>query len=218
MPEIVITEDGSHTLYNSDLREHYHSVHGAIQESDLIYIDAGLRFSQANPVRIFEVGFGTGLNAFLTSIAASGLRKKVFYTSIEKYPLSESIINSLNYKYLAEKRKSYLFERIHSCKWNISEQITKKFSLCKLQADILTKEIEGCFDLIYFDAFGPDKQPEMWTETVFEKISGITVTGGIFVTYSAKGTVQRMLKRSGFEVTLLPGPPGKHHIIRAVKK
>lgn len=215
--DIVKTSDGSHTLYVPELNEHYHSVHGAIQESDYIFIKCGLNFSKADPVRIFELGFGTGLNAFLTSIDALSRTRKVVYTAIEKFPLPASVINALNYKDFFSIENRYLFDRIHESKWNITQNISNIFTLNKIEGDFTKHEIKGNFDLIYFDAFGPDKQPEMWTDSVFEKISCITGRNGILVTYSAKGTVQRMLKKFGFEVTLLPGPPGKRQIIRAVK-
>ena len=217
MLEIILTDDGSHTLFVPELGEHYHSVHGAIQESDYIFIKCGLNSSKADPARIFEVGFGTGLNAFLTAIDASSQNRKILYTTIEKYPLPGSVINALNYKDFFCPESGYLFDRIHAGKWNITEDISNTFTLIKIEGDLTKHEIPGNFDLIYFDAFGPDKQPEMWTDNVFEKISAITVSNGILVTYSAKGTVQRMLKKYGFDVTLLPGPPGKRQIIRAVK-
>ena len=217
MLEIILTDDGSHTLFVPELGEHYHSVHGAIQESDYIFIKCGLNSSKAGHVRIFEVGFGTGLNAFLTAIDAPSQNRKILYTTIEKYPLPGSVINALNYKDFFCPESGYLFDRIHAVKWNITEDISNTFTLIKIEGDLTKHEIPGYFDLIYFDAFGPDKQPEMWTDNVFEKISAITVSNGILVTYSAKGTVQRMLKKYGFDVTLLPGPPGKRQIIRAVK-
>jgi tRNA U34 5-methylaminomethyl-2-thiouridine-forming methyltransferase MnmC len=207
MPEIILTEDGSHTLYVPELNEHYHSVHGAIQESDYIFIKCGLNSSKADPVRIFEIGFGTGLNAFLTAVAGSLQKRKILYTAIEIHPLPESVINALNYKDLIPPEYGYFFDRIHSCRWNIPEDISNFFTLKKIEGDMTKDEITGNFDIIYFDAFGPDKQPEMWSEDLFEKISGITAINGVLVTYSAKGTVQRMLKKCGFSVTLLPGPP-----------
>lgn len=217
MIKIVDTLDGSHTLLVPELGDHYHSVNGAIQESDFIFINCGLRFSKADPVRIFEVGFGTGLNALLSCIYASENERDIFYTSIEKYPVNEDIINSLNYKELVRNDGGRFFERIHSCRWNVPEKIIRNFTLHKIKGDLITDEIPGEYDLIYFDAFGPDKQPEIWTDDVFKKISGISSTNSVLVTYSAKGKVRRSLKKNGFEVNLLPGPPGKRHIIRAVK-
>lgn len=217
MAQIITTEDGSHTLFVPELKEHYHSIHGAIGESDFIFINSGLRYSKADPVRIFEVGFGTGLNAFLTAIEASIQKKKIFYTAIEKYPLSGSVTDELNYKEFFPIEYAYLFDMIHEAQWNNMGNITEYFILNKTECDLAKYETRDRFDLIYFDAFSPDKQPEMWTDDVFERISELTVRDGILVTYSAKGSVRRSLKRAGFDVALLPGPPGKRQIIRAVK-
>lgn len=214
---IVTTDDGSHTLYVPDLDEHYHSVHGAISESDHIFIKSGLKYSTADPVNIFEVGFGTGLNALLTCNEASAGKRKVLYTSVEKYPLEEETVRSLNYAVLTGNEGKRWFELIHSCDWGRPVEITENFILHKIHGDIVSEAIGGFYDLIYFDAFGPEKQPEMWTPEIFMKISGITGPGGILVTYSVKGDVKRALRSNGFAVSLLPGPAGKRHILRAVK-
>ena len=217
MVEIVKTSDGSSTLFVPELNEHYHSVHGAIQESEYIFIKCGLNFSKADPARIFEVGFGTGLNAFLTAIDASSQNRKIIYTSIEKYPLPDSLVNELNYKSFFPRELAYLFDRIQKGKWNIEQEISNNFTLNKIEGDITKQEIRGYYDLIFFDAFGPDKQPEMWTDEIFKKIAEITVPKGVLLTYSVKGEVKRKLRKYGFKVNRLPGPPGKHQIIRAVK-
>jgi tRNA U34 5-methylaminomethyl-2-thiouridine-forming methyltransferase MnmC len=217
MPEIILTEDGSHTLFVPELNEHYHSVYGAIQESAFIFIGCGLHFSKADPLRIFEVGFGTGLNAFLTAIDAPSQNRKIIYTSIEKYPLPDSIINELNYKSFFPGESAYVFDRIHKAKWNIPQEISNNFTLTKIEGDITKQEIRGDYDLIFFDAFAPEKQPEIWSDEVFKKIAEITVPNGILLTYSVKGEVKRTLRKLGFKVNRLPGPPGKHQIIRAVK-
>lgn len=217
MTEIILTEDGSHTLFVPELSEHYHSIHGAVQESRFIFINSGLKYTNSSPVRIFEAGFGTGLNAYLTAIESSSANRKIYYTTIEKYPLSAEITGRLNYSGLFPVAEAGLFGNIHSCPWNTPVDLTDTFTLTKIEGDLTKTAPEGRYNLIYFDAFGPDKQPEMWTGEVFEKISAITETGGVFVTYSAKGSVQRSLKQAGFVVSLLPGPPGKRQIIRAVK-
>ena len=217
MTEIILTEDGSHTIFVPELSEHYHSIHGAVQESQFIFINSGLRHIRSSPVRIFEAGFGTGLNAYLTAMESSSANRKIYYTSIEKYPLSAEITGRLNYSGLFPGAEAGLFSLIHSSPWNSSADITNTFTLTKIEGDLTKASPQGQFDLIYFDAFGPDKQPEMWTGEIFENISAITVTGGVFVTYSAKGSVRRSLKNAGFDVSLLPGPPGKRQIIRAVK-
>jgi len=215
--KIIKTSDGSDTIFVQGMDEHYHSVHGAFQESEYIFINCGLGYCKTNPVRIFEVGFGTGLNAFLTFINSDDRGKEIFYTAIEKNPLPDSLINLLNYKDLVPREYIHVFDQIHSCNWNEPERINTNFILLKIKDDLTSADLRGNFDLVYFDAFGPDKQPEMWTDTIIKKISDITDRNGILVTYSAKGNVQRSLRKHGFEVNLLPGPPGKRQIIRAVK-
>jgi tRNA U34 5-methylaminomethyl-2-thiouridine-forming methyltransferase MnmC len=217
MHKLIQTSDGSHTIYIPELDEHYHSIHGAIGESRHVFLGTGYRFSGANPVRIFEAGFGTGLNALLTAIECGYDRRTVLYTAIEKYPLETGIINSLNHGSMVGNEGIELYEKIHAAQWNCITEISHFFSLEKIEGDLIELELSGSYDLIYFDAFGPDKQPDMWSPGVFEKISSATAPEGIFVTYSAKGSVKRNLKACGFSVELLPGPPGKRQIIRAIK-
>lgn len=215
--EIVITYDGSHTIYLPALGEHYHSVYGAIRESEFIFINYGLNYSREKSIRIFEAGFGTGLNALLTCLNDNTRNREIFYTAIEKNPLPDSVINSLNYKDLVSPEGRKIFERLHACNWNVPVRITSEFTLLKIKGDLTADEIHGRFNLVYFDAFGPDKQPEMWTDGVFKKIAAVSARNSILVTYSAKGSIRRILKENGFEVSLLPGPPGKRQITRAVK-
>jgi tRNA U34 5-methylaminomethyl-2-thiouridine-forming methyltransferase MnmC len=218
VPEIVVTADGSHTLYVPEMDEHYHSIYGAIQESLFIYINNGFEACQANPVDILEIGFGTGLNAFLTAIRSMEVERTVHYTSVEKYPLDFNITESLNYHFFTGESTRELFRLIHSTPWNTNARICNNFKLKKIEADVTQFIPEGKYDLIYFDAFGPDKQPEMWSTEVFKRIASATRENGIFVTYSAKGLVKRNLRECGFNVSLLPGPPGKRQIISANKK
>ncbi|MDP4222070.1 MAG: tRNA (5-methylaminomethyl-2-thiouridine)(34)-methyltransferase MnmD [Bacteroidota bacterium] len=215
--EIIITADGSDTLFVPEINEHYHSTLGAVQESDFIFIKNGLGFCTADPVRIFEVGFGTGLNALLSAVYSLKNDRRVYYTSIEKDPLPEYIIKQLNYPEFVDEDGQELFRSIHSCNWNIRQKIHLNFFLEKIDADLLGWDPEGEYDLIYFDAFCPDKQPELWTRDIFTKIEQITVRGGILVSYSVKGEVKRVLRQNGFRVNRLPGPPGKRHILRAIK-
>jgi len=215
--QIIITSDGSHTIYVPEIDEHYHSVHGAVQESNHIFIKNGFEICKADPVNIFEVGFGTGLNVLLTALKCMSGNKEVNYTSIEKYPLDERIIRSLNYSDYAGENAREIFQVIHTVPWNVRVNICKNFYLKKIEADFTADPISGKFDLIYFDAFGPDKQPEMWTKEIFELLASVTKKNGILVTYSAKGEVKRTLIACGFDVTLLPGPPGKRQMISAVK-
>jgi len=215
--QIITTSDGSHTIFVPELNEHYHSVHGAVQESDFIFIGSGFNKSNADPVNIFEVGFGTGLNALLTGLKSIHENRAVNYTTIEKYPLEEAVTGSLNHHIYAGEGGKELFDLIHNAPWEKWITIHKNFNLKKIKGDITKHPVSGKFDLIYFDAFGPDKQPEMWTKDIFAFIASVTEKDGILVTYSAKGEVKRNLQYCGFEVTLLPGPPGKRQIIRAIK-
>jgi len=215
--QLIKTGDGSHTIYVPDLDEHYHSIHGAIQESTYIFIKNGFEVCKADPLNIFEVGFGTGLNALLTAIRSFPGNKEVNYTAVERYPLDKKIINSLNYNDYTGENAGNIFHLIHSASWNIKVNICKNFNLEKIETDFTARPPSGRYDLIYFDAFGPDKQPEMWTREIFNWIAAITNKRGILVTYSAKGEVKRNLRACGFDVTLLPGPPGKRQMISAVK-
>ena len=214
---LIITSDGSHTIYVPELNEHYHSIYGAVQESNFIFINNGFNMCNAEPVRIMEVGFGTGLNALLTAFISMAGEREVYFSTIEKYPLHETILSSLNHYLFAGDAGKELSDQIHSAPWNKWVKICKNFNLRKIKGDIADAPFDGKYDLIYFDAFGPDKQPEMWTTEVFASVSSVTEKNGALVTYSAKGEVKRNLKACGFEVTLLPGPPGKRQIIRAVK-
>jgi tRNA U34 5-methylaminomethyl-2-thiouridine-forming methyltransferase MnmC len=218
MTQIIETSDGSHTIFIPEMNEHYHSIHGAVQESRHIFINSGMAYCDANPLNIYEVGFGTGLNALLTAVKSGEALRVVNYTTIEKLVLNENIINSLNYKLFTGPKGPKLFELIHSAPWNQMVNISKYFNLKKVVGDLTSEPPVGKYNLIYFDAFGPDKQPEMWSREIFESIAAVTVKDGILVTYSAKGEVKRNLIACGFDVTLLPGPPGKRQIIRAVKK
>jgi len=214
---LVKTTDGSHTIYVPELKEHYHSIHGAIQESEHIFKKSGYDFCKADPVRILEIGFGTGLNALKTALCSLNDRKQIIYTTVEKFPLGNDITEQLNYsRYFGEAGKE-IFDKIHTAEWGSPVEIFKNFSLHKIHDDLITMDIPGSFDLIYFDAFGPDKQPEMWSRQIIEKISAATASGGIFVTYSVKGELKRNLKASGFRIELLQGPPGKRQMLRGVK-
>ena len=214
--KLIITQDGSHTLYVPSLDEHYHSHFGAVTESNHIFINAGLGDIRSGSVTILEIGFGTGLNALLTALYASEHRLKVHYTSLEKYPLDAAVVSKLNYGSFAGEGGRELFAAIHAAPWDTPTSITKWFTLDKKNADLTTGQPDGLFDLVFFDAFGPDKQPEMWSEEVMRKIAVVMHAGSVFVTYSAKGSLKRMLRALNMEVTLLPGPPGKRVFTRAV--
>ncbi|HZY82607.1 MAG TPA: tRNA (5-methylaminomethyl-2-thiouridine)(34)-methyltransferase MnmD [Cyclobacteriaceae bacterium] len=208
--KLIVTSDGSHSLLNEDLDETYHSRHGAVQESLHVFIRNGLeKIPIANhPVNIFEVGFGTGLNALL----ALSTERIINYASIEAYPLDETIFSSLNYA------PQGLLQTLHRSEWDQSIQITPHFTLKKIKGDLLTASIPSHSDIIFFDAFAPSKQPEMWGLPVLKKVCDTLMPGGIFVTYCAKGQLKRDLKSLGLEVETLPGPPGKKEMVRGTKK
>lgn len=217
MIEIIPTKDGSHTLKNTELKETYHSIHGALQESLHVFMQHGLEFKIAQSVEaisVLEVGFGTGLNAWLTAKRVAG--KSVSYTSLESYPLDETIWSQLNYA--TNSVDQNLFEKIHTAVWNQMVSITPDFQLHKINQTIQQVVLPGSqFDLVYFDAFAPDKQPEMWQPAIFNKVMQAMKPGAVLVTYCAKGQVKRDLKSVGLRVEALTGPPGKREMIRATK-
>ncbi len=216
--EIEKTADGSCTIFLPEMNEHYHSIKGAITESNHIFIDKALRFHTKKDVNVLEIGFGTGLNAILTLLEAENNKRKVHYTTIEKYPLEMDIIKSLNYISLVGEENISMFYNLHQCTWNEENNISHFFTINKINDDFTDFRFNEQFDVVYFDAFAPEKQPEMWTQQLFDYIFSIMNKGGILTTYCAKGIVRRMLKTSGFKVERLPGPPnGKREILRAVK-
>lgn len=215
--ELRITKDGSHSLYVPELNEHYHSLHGAVQESKHVFLAMGLDVSDASPVRILEIGFGTGLNAFLTYCAALEDNRRVEYTGVEKYPVEESIWTQLNYPDPDDTLSTEQFREIHLAKWGAEEALHPLFSITKIRQDFLEALPEGPFDLIYFDAFAPEKQPDLWTVEQFHELYRRAAMGCVMVTYSAKGQVRRNIIEAGWEVEKVPGPPGKREMLRAKK-
>ena len=219
LKELLITEDGSHTIYLPEMDEHYHSIHGAIQESMHVYIEQGLLQTTKNELSILEIGFGTGLNAFLTYGYARKMKIKVNYFSLEKFPLTESEYLQLNYPQTIFPEFSFVFEQMHCAGWNAEAEISPEFKLHKIQADLLNFKFNSApqFDLVYYDAFAPGKQPEMWTEEVLHRVAATVKTEGILVTYCAKGTVRRTFEKAGLKMERIPGPIGKKEILRGKK-
>lgn len=217
--EIRFTEDGSTTLYIPEMNENYHSIHGAIQESMHVFIQSGLYQKQSmEEIRIFEMGFGTGLNCFL-SFLHSG-KSRIWYTALEKYPLEQKLIEQLNFTEKIIKNNSIqdFFNSIHSIDWNnLPINVYESFSLQKCKGDILDYSTDKKFDLIYYDAFAPQFQPELWTQQVFRKMYSFLNPNGILVTYCAKGEVRRNMLKSGFQVERISGPPGKREMLRAYR-
>jgi tRNA U34 5-methylaminomethyl-2-thiouridine-forming methyltransferase MnmC len=215
--ELSITQDGSHTLYVPQIDEHYHSVNGAVQESMHIFINAGLKECPKDEIRVLEIGFGTGLNAFLSLLEAEKEHKHILFTTIELYPVDFSVIKTLNYAEQLDPNRVIDFERLHTADWNTKLPITAYFTIEKIQADFTATTLNGLYDVIFFDAFSPEKQPEMWTEKVFSDLYNLSSEGAILTTYCAKGVVRRAMQKAGYWVERLPGPPGKREILRAKK-
>ena len=213
---IQTTADGSHTLFVPDIGESCHSMHGAIQESTFVFIEQGLRICLKSSVRILEIGFGTGLNALLTALEADRTQTHIYYTTLEKYPLPIQNIRLLNYPKILED-SGELFDKIHSAPWEIEVAISPFFVLHKVNADFTTYTLTEMYDVIFFDAFSHEKQPEMWSEAGFRKIIEHCNPDAVFTTYCAKGSVRRALQKVGFLIERLPGPSGKREILRGIR-
>jgi len=216
---LELTGDGSHTISVPSMHTAYHSRFGAVQESMHVFIAAGLdRFDPGGrlPVDILEIGFGTGLNALLTLIATE--ERQVRYEAVEAFPLEERIATALNYcEVIGRPDCGKLFNKLHSAPWNEPVEIRPGFMMTKHLTLLQQFRPAGKFDLIYFDAFDPGVQPELWTEDIFRSLASGMEAGGILVTYSSRGQVRRALAAAGFAVEKLPGPPGKREILRAVR-
>ncbi|HZJ74483.1 MAG TPA: tRNA (5-methylaminomethyl-2-thiouridine)(34)-methyltransferase MnmD [Perlabentimonas sp.] len=214
---ICITGDGSATILSEQHGAYYHSLRGAFTESMHIFIEAGLMHVSARAINLLEVGFGTGLNAALTAQRAFELGIHVNYCSVELYPLSGSEYSSLNYVQVLPRRAAQAWTSICDAPWEEKVDISTSLSLLKVNADFTRWVPTTSFSLIYFDAFAPDDQPEMWSKPQFQKIYNALLPGGVLVTYSVKGEVRRILTEVGFTLERLLGPPGKRHILRATK-
>jgi len=216
--EIIITSDGSTTIYLPEWNEQYHSKHGAIQEAYHVFIKAGFEQIKKDKIDVLEIGFGTGLNCFITILEVQKNNKKVNYVGVEAYPVLQDEIKKLNYvSVLKAIQYQPIFDKLHAVSLGEKHKILPNFSLTKEQK--LFKEIDAVnqFDLIYFDAFGARVQPELWTEDIFKKMFIALKNNGILVTYTAKGSVRRAMQFVGFTVERLPGPPGKREMLRAIK-
>lgn len=219
--EIFITSDGSTSIHLPDWDEQYHSKHGAIQEAKHVFINTGLYKYLEKPVKqlsILEIGFGTGLNAFITFLETNEKNISVSYVGVDAYPVLENEIESLNYvselNALAFKKE---FEKMHKVSWEEKHTISTNFQLLKRKQFFEDIDDVDAFDLIYFDAFGAKNQPELWTESIFKKMYIALQKGGVLTTYSAKGSVRRAMQAVGFTVERLDGPPGKREMLRATK-
>lgn len=216
--KIQITADGSHTIAIPEWNVTYHSHHGAIQESAHVFIHAGLRHAwdifPGQPLHILEIGWGTGLNGLLSMREAIAQRKPVFYTAIEKFPLTAEETAQINYGSILSMQEE--FNRLHACEWEQANLLHPMFSLTKKQLSLPAGINVAPVHCIYFDAFAPDVQPELWSQQMFTILYGLLAPGGILVTYSSKGDVRRAMMAAGFIVHKIPGPYGKREMVRAV--
>lgn len=210
------------TIHLTEWDEQYHSKHGAVQEARHVFLKMGLHHlhetQKKRNISILEIGFGTGLNAFLTLLEAEKLDLNINYTGIEAYPVSSEEIKQLNYPEAAQAIEfSSEFQNMHEIRWEESSMISSKFQLTKKQMKFEQITDENIFDLIFFDAFGARVQPDLWTEEIFDIMFRALKQNGVLVTYAAKGSVRRAMISCGFQVEKLPGPPGKREMLRAVK-
>jgi tRNA U34 5-methylaminomethyl-2-thiouridine-forming methyltransferase MnmC len=215
--KIIHTKDGSSTLYSPTFDEHYHSVFGAINESKHVFIEAGFNFLNLPSIKIFEIGFGTGLNALLTYLESAKKEVTVEYSAIELYPLTQDVIQQLDYSQFLSEETKKTFDKLHEVSWNKKIKISNHFHLTKINADFNDYLFTEKYNLIFFDAFSPEKQPALWSHQNFTKIFEAMYTYGVLTTYSSKGLVKKNLRNAGFQLERLPGPEGKRHMLRAIK-
>lgn len=216
--EIIQTLDGSTTIQIKDWDECYHSRFGAIQEAKHVFIKNGLSLFENKEISILEIGFGTGLNAFITFLESQKLGQTINYVGVEGYPVSAEEVLSMNYvSELNAESESEIFEKMHNCNWEEEISFREDFVLTKRNQFFTDIEDFETFDLIYFDAFGYNVQPELWSTAIFQKMYNSLKTNGILVTYAARGVVKRSMIEVGFKVEKLAGPPGKREMFRALK-
>ncbi|WP_424494807.1 tRNA (5-methylaminomethyl-2-thiouridine)(34)-methyltransferase MnmD [Salinimicrobium sp. GXAS 041] len=222
--EIITTADGSSTIFLPEWNEHYHSKHGAVQEAYHVFIKTGLEHflevsKMAKEVSILEIGYGTGLNALITFLEARKRNLQVDYTGVEAYPVSQEEQEKLNYTSLfPEPDTKEILQQLFLAPWGEKVPVSNTFSLQKKKIYFSEIEDREEYNLIFFDAFGPRVQPDLWTEEVFKSMFLALKNGGVLVTYSAKGSVRRAMETAGFTVERMPGPPGKREMLRALKK
>lgn len=222
--KVIRTEDGSSSLFLPELNETYHSHHGALGESLHVFIRMGLEHwlsshPEAASLRIFEVGFGTGLNALLAYEAAEKLAVHIQYTTLEPFPLGNETVAALNYgSMLAEGVFAEAFQQLHTAAWGEPEKIGDHFELLKYQSRLEDfMPLPAAYDLVFFDAFAPSKQAELWEKALLEKVANGMAPAAVFTTYCAKGQLKRDLKALGLQVETLPGAPGKKEMVRATR-
>lgn len=218
--KVFITDDGSHSMFSEKHGVSYHSKYGAIQETEHVFINAAFRHqlsSSPSSLTILDIGFGTGLNAYMTLLEANQHQVKVNYTGIEAYPISMETVQTLNYAEFLQQ-DNYIFRKLHQVTWNEVHTLSAFFGFIKNKKRFEDLNFENQFDIIYFDAFAPNAQPELWEEVILQKMFDALKVNGVLTTYCAKGIVKRTLKKVGFTIEAIPGPPGKREMTRAIKK
>lgn len=216
--QIITTGDGSKTIQLADWNEQYHSFHGAVQEAYHVFIKHGLDLYQNRSLNILEIGFGTGLNSFITLLETQKRNLSINYCGVEHFPVTWEEAKQLDYPSALHALESQAaFEVMHTADWEKDITLTSYFTLHKRNIDFKDINVQEMFDLIYFDAFGARVQPELWTPAIFTKMFMALESGGYLVTYAAKGSVRRAMQEVGFLVERLPGPPGKREMLRAKK-
>ena len=216
--KLIVTEDGSHTIAIPELNVTYHSIHGAIQESKHVFIEAGLNYvlnTSPQKLSIMEMGLGTGLNVLLTAIEAEKYDVNIHHTAIEQFPISLDEAKRLNYAKALHHKD--LFQKIHASEWGKDLFLSEHFIIRKENVDLANYLSSNQVDLVYYDAFAPAAQPELWTKEIFQKLFFLLKPNGVLVTYCSKGDVRRAMIAAGFIVKKLPGPPGKREMLRAIK-
>ena len=217
--EIIQTLDGSTTIHLTEWDECYHSKHGAIQEAQHVFIKNGLALFPDQNVALLEIGFGTGLNAFITALESKKRNQIIDYVGVEAYPVAAEEVLQMNYvAELNANEQLELFQKMHQCNWEEATVLENHFTLTKRKQFFENITDTEYFDLIYFDAFGYRVQPELWSTAIFEKMYKALKVGGVLVTYAARGVVKRSMNEVGFRVEKLAGPPGKREMFRAFKE
>ncbi len=215
--EIIQTNDGSTTIHLPEWNESYHSKHGAIQEAYHVFIKNGFSLFQGKPISILEIGFGTGLNAFITHLEANKNNQIIDYVGVEAYPVAIEEAFKMNFANEIDNKKANVFDQMHECEWEIKNTISKNFTLIKRKQFFQDINDVEAFDLIYFDAFGYRVQPELWSEEIFLKMYNALKSNGVLVTYACRTSIKKAMLVAGFSIEKLPGAPGKREMLRATK-
>lgn len=215
--EIIKTNDGSTTIHLTEWDESYHSKHGAIQEAYHVFIKNGLSLFEGQPIAILEIGFGTGLNCFITYLESKKNKQSIDYVGVEAYPVTIDEAMMMNYANEINANEENLFKQLHECQWEQLHTISDNFTLTKRKQFFQDIQDASAFDLIYFDAFGFRVQPELWSELIFAAMFKSLKPKGVLVTYACRTSIKNAMLSAGFSVEKLPGAPGKREMLRATK-